>query len=81
MRTARESLGGSFERGRCHQRPPPSQLNTLATVRLMIALFDEVNSGDCGHASRALAREKIFEQMLAKKEASGYGRLGNDLFV
>jgi hypothetical protein len=41
-------------------------IKTFAMFRLVIALFDEVNSGDCERASPALARAKFFEQTLAK---------------
>jgi hypothetical protein len=47
----------------------------------MIALFDEMNSGECERASPALARAKFFEQMLAKGKKNGYSRVAEYLFV
>jgi hypothetical protein len=47
----------------------------------MIALFDEMNSGECERASPVLARAKFFEQMLAKGKKNGYSRTAKYLFV
>jgi hypothetical protein len=47
----------------------------------VIALFDEMDSGDCERASRALGRAKFFEQTLAKGKKNGYSRVAKYLFV